>query len=346
MKIIAIEEHFNTQKYVDFLHSRKEYPKRETTQVDGKEFVRDWWSPTNSSFVDVNQINKLLDLGSGRLREMDETGVNMQVLSLLGIQQFAPEEGSMIAKTVNDELYEITQKYPDRFAGFAAIAPQDPKAAALEIERAVKILHLKGAILCGHIHGEFLDNQKYWPIFEMAQKLDVPIYIHPFMLSSDMIKPYLGYPGLAAAMLGFSAQTSLHAMRLILSGVFDKYTNLKIILGHLGEALPFWLWRIDSRWLEEQNDPSASTYYKNLQKRPSQYFKDHFYVTTSGMFWEPVLQFTISVLSADRVLFATDYPFESMSKAAQFINSVTLSDFEKEKICHLNAEKLLKLPIT
>ena len=159
-----------------------------------------------------------------------------------------------------------------------------------------------------------------------------------------MIKPYLAYPGLASAMLGFSAEASLHAMRLILSGVFDKYPGLKIILGHLGEAIPFWLWRIDSRWMEEKKaDPSSAAYYENFKKSPAQCFRDNFYVTLSGMYWEPVLQFCCSVLGSDRVMFATDYPYESSRQAAQFMESVRLNNADKEKICHLNAEKILKL---
>ena len=159
-----------------------------------------------------------------------------------------------------------------------------------------------------------------------------------------MIKPYLAYPGLASAMLGFAAEASLHAMRLILSGVFEKFPGLKIILGHLGEALPFWLWRLDSRWTEEKKaDPSSAAFYKDYQKSPAQCFRDNFYVTTSGMFWQPVLQFVCSVLGSDKVMFATDYPYESSKLASEFMESVQLNNDEKEKICHLNAEKILRL---
>jgi 2,3-dihydroxybenzoate decarboxylase len=199
-------------------------------------------------------------------------------------------------------------------------------------------------VVNGHIRGEYLDDRKYWVIFEMEEKLDVPIYIHPKMPSPDMIKSYLTYPGLASGMLGFAAEASLHAIRLILSGVFDKYPSLKIILGHLGEALPFWLWRIDSRWEEEKKaDPLSAVFYKNNLKSPAQCFRDNFYVTLSGMYWEPVLQFVRSVLGPDRIMFATDYPYESSKQAAQFMESVQLSHTDKEKICHLNAENLLKL---
>jgi len=348
MKKIAVEEHFHTEEYIDYLHTRKEFPKRDIIEENGKKFIRDWWSPTKYRLIDPDQpnINMITDLGEVRLKVMDEAGIDMQVLSLSfpGVEFFDASDGTAMAKVVNDRLSQAVKQYPDRFAGFAALAPQDPDAAADELERAVKKLGLKGAVINGNIRGEFLDDQKYWAIFERAEKLDIPIYIHPKMPPPDMLKPYLAYPGLASAMAGFAAEASLHAMRLICSGVFDKYPGLKIILGHLGEAIPFWLWRIDSRYREEkESDPASAEIYKNLQKNPSQYFKENFYVTTSGMFWQPVVQFVSSVLGSDRILFAVDYPYESSGEAVQFIESLQMDDGDKERICHLNAEKLLRL---
>jgi len=346
VKKIAIEEHFHTEEYIKYLYSRKEWPRREIIEEGGKRIAREWWSETHYRLMDPDQPSPLTDLGEGRLKRMDEAGIDMQVVSLSfpGIELFDAAGGTAMARSTNNELSNAVKRYPDRLAGLAAIAPQNPDAAAKELERAVVKLGLKGAVVNGHIHGEYLDDKKYWVIFEVAEKLDVPIYIHPKMPSPDMIKPYLAYPGLASAILGFAAEASLHAMRLILSGVFDKYPKLKIILGHLGEAIPFWLWRIDSRWIEEKRaDPSSAEFYKNYRKSPAQCFKDNFYVTLSGMFWQPVLQFVCSVLGSDKVMFATDYPYESSKFAAEFIESVQLSLTDKEKICHLNAEKLLKL---
>jgi 5-carboxyvanillate decarboxylase len=347
MKKIAVEEHFLTDEFIEYLHTRKEFPKRDIIEEKGKKFIRDWWSPTQYRLIDPDQPHKnmITDLGEVRLKVMDEAGIDMQVLSfsMPGLEVFDASDGTSLAKVINDRLSQAVKQYPTRFAGFAALAPQNPDAAAEELERAVKKLGLKGAVINGNIRGEFLDDRKYWAIFEKAEKLDVPIYIHPKMPPADMIKPYLAYPGLAMAMAGFAAEASLHAMRLICSGVFDMYPGLKIILGHLGEAIPFWLWRIDSRYLEEKSDPASAVAYKNLQKNPGQYFKEHFYVTTSGMFWEPVLQFVYSVLGSDRILFATDYPYESTKEAAQFIESVQIDDGDKERICHLNAEKLMRL---
>jgi 5-carboxyvanillate decarboxylase len=345
MKKIAIEEHFHTKDYVEYLFKRTEFPRREFAEENGKKYIRDWWSPASYRLFDPVQPSPLSDLGESRIKAMNEAGIDMQVLSLSfpGVEMFNAEDGPAVAKDVNDELSNVIKKYPDRFAGFATIAPQSPDAAADELERAVKKLGLKGAMINGHINGEYLDDHKYRVIFERAEKLNVPVYIHPKMPPPGMLKYYSDYPGLASAMLGFTADASLHAMRLILNGVFEKFPGLKIILGHLGESLPFWLWRIDSRFKEEQGDSASAAFYKDFRKTPSQTFRDNFFVSISGMFWQPVLQFVCSVLGADKVMFATDYPYEATKEATEFIESVQIDNADREKICHLNAERILKL---
>jgi len=346
VKKIGIEEHFYTEGYINYLRSRKEAPRREIIEQNGKKMERNWMSASVFRIMDPEQPSKISDLGEGRLKEMDEAGMDMQVLSLSfpGVEAFDAADATAVAKDTNDEISEVVKKYPKRFTAYATIAPQDPQAAADELERAAKKLGLKRVLINSNIRGEYLDDKKYWVILERAEALDVPIYIHPRQPSADMLKPYLAYPGLANAMLGFAAETSLHAMRLILSGVFDKYPKLKIILGHMGEAIPFWLWRLDSRLLEEkESDAATAMFYKDRKKDPSQYFRDNFYVTTSGMYWEPPLQFVLSVLGADKILFAGDYPYESLKDAVQFIDSAVISDSDKEKICYKNAEKLLHL---
>lgn len=344
MKKIGVEEHFLTENYRNVMRSRKEFPKREMVEQGGKTLEREWWSPTNFSLIDPDLPEKVYNLGEERLRDMDEAGIDMQVLSFSfpGIEPFNALDGTAMARDINDELAEVVKRYPERFAGFAAIAPQDPMAAADELERAVKKLGFKGAVVNGNIRGEYLDDEKYWVIFERAEKLDVPIYIHPRAPSEDMIKPYSVWPVLALAGCGFAAEASLHALRLICRGVFDEYPGLKIILGHLGEGIPYWLWRLDSRWPQDEKGIYVGP-SKKLEKTPSQYFKDNFYVTTSGMFWQPVIQFACSVLGTDKVLFATDYPYEVTEEAVQVIESMPMSDSDKEKICHLNAERLLRL---
>jgi 2,3-dihydroxybenzoate decarboxylase len=218
----------------------------------------------------------------------------------------------------------------------ATLATQVPLQAAEELHRAVVKLGLKGGIFFSHIKGEYLDDEKYWPIFEAASDLDVPLYLHPRGPSPGMAEPYLKYPVLAGATLGYAAEAGLHAMRLICSGVFDRYPNLKIILGHMGEALPYWLWRIDKHW---DKVPIG----KELRKRPGQYIKDSFFITTSGMFYTPAFMCAYLALGADKILFAVDYPFESIDAASSFAESLPISDADREKICCGNAEKLFKL---
>ena len=350
IKIIGVEEHYTVPEYMDYLCARKEIPRREIIKEKKRgKLVRDWLTPdlsTDAGPAANASIGNSGDLSNvkKRLRDMDEAGITMQVLSTghPSMPDIEPTDAVTWAKKINDELAQFINKHPDRFAGFARVPVQVPAAAVDELERAAK-LGLNGVITESHVKGEYLDDRKYWPIFEKAEELGMPIYLHPREPSPQMIKPYLAYPGLPGALWGYAAEASLHAVRLICSGVFDKYPGLKIILGHLGEALPFWLWRLDSRLEEEKGDPASAAFYENLKKNPSQYFKENFYVTTSGMFWEPVLKFVCSVLGTNRVLFAVDYPYESSKIASQFIESTTIDDGDKAKICHLNAEKLLGL---
>jgi predicted TIM-barrel fold metal-dependent hydrolase len=280
-----------------------------------------------------------------RLKDMDEAGIDMQVLSCIFPfdKRLDPKEAASIARANNNMLARIVEMYPERFASFATLAFQDPNAAANELERAVGELGLKGTMMFSNLGGDYLDNPKYGVILEMAAKLDVPIYIHPSELSPGIIEPYLTYPILSTAVWGYAAEVGLHAMRMIFGGVFDKYPRLKVILGHLGEGIPYWLWRIDHRWIKDKDKFKSDVSTSNLQKKPTQYFRDNFYVTTSGMFWHPVLQYVYTVLGADRILFAVDYPQESNVEAVKCIESMPISDSDKEKIFHLNAERLLKL---
>jgi len=246
-----------------------------------------------------------------------------------------------MAKKVNDELAEKISKHPKRFAGFATIASHEPESAARELERAVKQLGLKGVKINSHVQGQYIDAPKFRPIFEMAQKLDVPVYLHPRGPSPDIVKPYLTYPILLSNVFGFGAETSLHVLRLICSGLFDEYTKLKIILGHLGEGLPFFLWRLkDHRW-DKVNMPNPLS--PHTKREISYYVKNNLYVTTSGNFFVPALLCTIMALGVDRIMFAVDYPMESPKAAVAFIESAPICDLDKEKIFHLNAERILKL---
>lgn len=342
MKVIDLEAHFFTEEYLEYLRARREVPKLETVEDERHEKFEQLSYGPGLHLPHRITLKYLLDLGEGRMREMDAAGIDMQVLSLSnpGPEAFEdPSEATTVAKKINDELSNIIRKYPERFIGLAALAPQVPDVAADELERAVKKLNLKGAKMNSHVRGEYLDDEKYWVIFERAEKLGVPIYLHPKLPSPSMLKPYADYGfALAGASWGFAAETSLHAMRLIYSGVFDKYPQLRIILGHLGEGLPFWLSRIDYSWLRKTHDIAM----KNVRK-PSDYVRNNFMMTTSGMFFQPAFMCAYLALGADRLLFAVDYPYEANKEAVQFMDAAPICDSDKEKIYHLTAEKLFGL---
>jgi 5-carboxyvanillate decarboxylase len=300
-----------------------------------------WYSP--EIWMPHGKINegKLLDLGDLRIKDMDEAGLDVQVLSLSapGCEQFEPREGTALARETNNELSLALKKYPQRFIGLAALAPQDPGESAKELERSVKELGMKGAKINSNIRGEYLDDQKYWPIFEKAEQLRVPIYLHPTIPSPAMLQPYSRYGvALAGPTLGFGAETALHVMRLIFSGVFDKYPGLKIILGHLGEGLPFWMHRIDYAWLQ----PWMNNLRPNIARKPSEYLKTNFMVTTSGMTSFPAFLCTLMTLGADNIAFATDYPYDSTKESVELIKSLQIADSDKEKVFNINAFRIFK----
>ncbi len=341
MRKIAVEEHFMTEEYLEYLRSRKECPRREFAEDEKHRKVeRIIFTPScYYTLLDPDKgVKRLVDMGGVRLEEMDRSGINMQLLSLCapGVEAFDTSDGIIWAKKTNNDLAKIIEKYPQRFAGLAALPLQEPRVAADELERAVKELGLKGAKINSNVRGEYLDEKKYWVVFEKAEKLGVPIYLHPREPSPDMLKSYVTYDGLSLAMWGYAAETGLHAMRLICSGVFDKYPRLKIVLGHLGEALPFFSWRIDNHF---RRTPLAG----KLKKKPSEYIKDNFYVTTSGMFSQPAFLCVYLVLGADNILFAVDYPFEQSEEGVRFMDMVPISDSDKEKVYHLNAERTFSL---
>lgn len=287
-----------------------------------------------------------LDILDKRLQDMEEAGIDMQVMSLflgMGPGTTNAVEAVSLIKTTNDTLAEVVAKYPDKFAGYTTLALEDPEASAIELERAVTQLGLKGPLIFVGQGGVYVDEERNWPIFETAARLDVPVYLHPGMLLPDMREPYMTYPILSMAMWGFAAVTGLHAMRLMCSGIFDKYPDLRIILGHMGEGIPFWMWRMDKHYETDMPIAGKDLPGSRLQKKPSQYFLENYYITTSGMYWPPVLQFVNSVVGPDRILFAADYPPESALEASRFIEDAPLDPEDKEKICHLNAERIFRL---
>jgi 2,3-dihydroxybenzoate decarboxylase len=276
---------------------------------------------------------RLLDLDDLRIREMDAAGISMQILSITspGPQVLDAAQGVDLAKKINDRLAEVVDAHPDRFAALAAVAPQAPREAARELERAIQKLGFKGVLINSHTKGEYLDDRKFWPILETAQALDVPIYIHPRELPPHMLKSYEDL-GLHSFGWGFATEVSLHAMRLIVSGVFDEFPGLKIIIGHMGERIPYWLQRMDG--LDTKG---------RIKKLPSEYFKDNFMITTSGVPWHPAFMLAYEVLGADRIMFAVDYPWGTGEECVKFMDTAPIPDSDREKIYHLNAEKIFRL---
>ncbi len=289
---------------------------------------------------------RLGDLGALRIREMDEAGIDLQVLShgAPSVQKMDPETAVALARNANDRLYEACRAHPTRFAAFTVCPTPDPKAAADELERTVTKYGFKGAMIHGLTNGMFHDDKRFWPIYERAQALDVPIYIHPAYPHPAVVeayyKEYIGdFPILASAGWGFTVETATQGIRLVLSGVFDAYPKLQIILGHLGEGLPFYLWRINQALSRDSG--GGGTMKKSVAFR--EIFSEHFHITTSGFFSDPALQCCITELGIDRVMFSIDYPFVANKPGADWINALSLNAADKTKILSGNAKRLLKL---
>jgi 2,3-dihydroxybenzoate decarboxylase len=286
---------------------------------------------------------RLAEVGPQRLKDMDQAGIDIQVLSHCppGAQPFDPATAVALARGANDRLHAIVRARSDRFAAFATLPTPDPKAAAAELERCVDKLGFKGALVHGLTDGLFLDDKRFWPIFERAQALDVPIYVHPSVPHRAVIDAYYKdyaeqYPAILSAGWGFTVETATAGVRLVLSGVFDAYPNLKIILGHLGEGLPFLLWRIDFAFAVFRRPGTAPLSFRKI-------FTDHFYLTTSGNFSNPALLCSVMELGADRILFSVDWPYVENAPGTTWMEGAPLCQEDREKILGGNARKLLRM---
>ncbi len=321
MRTITLEEHFATPEFL-----------KATAQLQSAARV-DFVRPVES---------KLLDLGQGRIADMDAAGIDLQVLSLTwaGLDKLDGAIATGLAHDANDRLAAAVREHPKRFAGFAALALQEPEKAAAEFERCVRTLGFKGALVHGTTRGVFLDDPQFTPLFETAQALDVPIYLHPAPPPKPVQEAYYGgLPGqlgffLATAAWGWHAEAGMHSLRLIVSGLFDRFPKLKLIIGHMGEDLPFSIARAEA---------VLSGVTKHLQRRVGEYFLQHFHITTSGYFTLPPFQCAMDVVGADRILFSVDYPYSPNTVGRNFLNSLTISPEEMSKISGGNAERLLKL---
>lgn len=288
-------------------------------------------------------VARIQDLGAQRLADMDASGIAKQLVFLTapGVQVFDAATAVSLSTEFNDRLLEQIRKHPERYAGLAAIAPQQPGAAAAELQRSVRKLGLKGAVINSHTQGEYLDDPKYWEIFEAAEALDVPLYLHPNTPPPAMIGPFLPR-GLDGAIYGFAVETGLHLLRIIVAGVFDRFPRLKMVVGHLGEGLPFWLFRLD---FMHRSMVSSKRYEgaKPLRHPPSHYLRENVWVTTSGMQWAPAILFSQQVLGMDRVLYAMDYPYQFVPEEVKVTDELPISDDDKRKLYQLNAERVFRL---
>lgn len=330
MRVITLEDHFSTEG------NDRSLPV--PSSVSGP-YERLRWTEERSRQLGHDINTALFDLGSGRIRAMDEAGIEIQVMSLTtpGCQGAAAEVAVQLARETNDLLHEAISKFPKRLAGFAAIPTPAPSAAVDEFTRAVKSLGLKGALITGHTQGQFLDDRKFWPIFEVAQANEVPIYLHPGNPHPLAMQSYFkDFEDLARPAWGFAIDTSTHFLRILFSGAFDNFPKLKIILGHLGEGLPFGLDRLNDHTLNAARN-------RGLKKEPKAYFRDNLVVTTSGNFCHSALKCTIEMLGIDNVMFSVDWPYESNKVAANFLQDAPLNDGDKEKLAFRNAERILRL---
>lgn len=334
MKKIDFEAHFYTREYLDALIKNPGYPRfvyNSKNENSGKlSYFADLVQPFSEPL-----LSSLLDLGEERLKIMNSLGVDVQVVSLSapGIEQLPSSVGTGLAKKNNDLLHEITRRYPDRFMGYAALYPKNPEAAADELERAIKDLKFVGWNTHSNYGDSYLDDKKYWPILERADRLGVPIYIHPTVPAIPQARTY-GF-ALAGAPFGFGMDTALCMMRLIFSGAFDRFSGLKVILGHLGEFLPFLMRRID--WAYLRPFPPA---FRTLSKSPSEYLKNHAFVTTSGNYYKPAFMCTLEAFGIDKILLGTDYPYDDPRECHDFVGRLPLSEGDREKIFFQNAGQL------
>ncbi len=293
---------------------------------------------------DAKLRERLENVSDLRLREMDEAGIDLQVLShsAPAAQRLDADASAKLAREANDRLQRTVEKSHGRFEAFAVLPTANPKAAADELERAVTRLGFKGAMIHGltWIGAEklFIDDKRFWPIFERAQALDVPLYLHPAVPHPAVVDAYYRdylkeFPGLLTAAWGFTVETATQGIRMVLSGAFDAYPGLKVILGHLGESLPFSLWRIDMALARQGN---RSTPFRDT-------FRNHFWITTSGAFSTPALLCCVMEMGVDRILFSVDYPFVPNPPGTQWMQGVPLSREDRVKILGGNAARLLKL---
>jgi len=289
-------------------------------------------------------IERLLDLGSQRIRHMDETGIDRAFLALTspGAQPLPDvAEARGLAGRANDYLAAQVAAHRDRYVGMTTVAPQDPEWSAREIVRGARELGFKGVQINSHTRGQYLDHPKFDPIFCALADTGQPLYIHPATPPDSMIGPMLE-AGLDGAIFGFGVETGLHLLRLITSGIFDRYPQLQIMVGHMGEALPFWVYRLD--YMHQASVRSGRyPFMKPLQKTILEYLRSNVLITTSGMAWAPAILFTQQVVGEDRVMYAMDYPYQFHADEVRAHDNLDIPLATKKKLMQTNAERWFRL---
>jgi predicted TIM-barrel fold metal-dependent hydrolase len=324
MRTITLEEHFASPAFFE---------------GPGREFAEQARQP-NSPMAAIPA--QLIDLGGNRLAQMDAAGIEMQVLSLNapGVEQLDPDAQVALAKESNEYVAKAMKAYPKRFSAFAALPVLKPDLAASELERLVHDENFCGANINGHVRGRYLDDKFFWPIFECAEAIGAPIYLHPTPPPQPVIDAWFsGFtPGvtniLARAGYGWHIETAIHVVRLILGGVFDRYPHLQIIVGHMGETLPSMLQRMDR---------SLNQKLTKLERPVGAYLRENVYYTFSGFNFTPVFLNLLTEVGVDRIMFSADYPYSSMETARRFLDNLPVSTADRERIAHGNAARLLKL---
>ncbi len=340
---IDLESHFFTDAYMAFLESRTTPPRFEVREDN----VHVWLEPSRPDVKlqhSHHLRDTLLDLSKRRIEVLDSAGIAIQFLSVSspGFEQFEPEHQVDQTRHANDVLAAFVREFPDRFAALASLPVARPQEAADELERCVTELGFRGCNIHSHIGNTYLDDPRYFPILERAARLRVPVNLHPTLPHGNMLEPYLGHGwALPGPGLGFGHETAVHAMRIILAGVFDRLPDLELILGHLGEGLMHWLYRVDFDF----NKPWMALTRPQIEKKPSDYLRSNFWYTTSGNWLDSALLATIQEVGADRIMFASDYPWEQIEDGAAFIEAAPIDQDTRDAICHGNAERLFGLRV-
>jgi len=334
MRLIATEE---ACSFPDVVKALNAHSKSNTDTSLDMRLVRQVYGDGG---IRAGIIDRLCDIEGDRLAQMDASGIDMHVLSLTspGVQMLDPDLAAQLATQTNDTLAEICKRRPTRFAALGSFAPQEPERAAKEIERC-KAIGLNGLIVNSHTNDEYYDLPKYWPMFEAMEAAGLPLYIHPRSPSKQLGTAFAQW-GMDSAIWGYGIETATNALRMIMSGLFDKFPKLKIILGHMGEAIPFWLWRIDY-----MHAATATTFggAPKLQHKPSEYFRRNFAITTSGVEHHPALKYSIEVLGPENVMWAIDYPYQPMVPAVQFMRTAPIPEDVKAMVAGGNAERIFNI---